>query len=104
MAGRSNTAIASVLAASIVGMAALSFAAVPLYRMFCQATAMAARRRLAGRQAPGASGGVVQVRFDANTNPGLPWRFTADRSSVIVPLGQDELASYTGRNQADRAR
>ena len=38
MAARSNAVLAGGLAAVIVGMGGLSFAAVPLYRMFCAVT------------------------------------------------------------------
>lgn len=102
MARASNAVLAGTMVASIAGMVGLSFAAVPLYRMFCKATGYGGTPQIGGPSAPGSGSGTVQVRFDANTNPGLPWKFNADRASVVVPLGQDELASYTGRNQADR--
>ena len=97
-----NGLLAAGLVALIGGMAGVSFAAVPLYRMFCQWTGYDGTPRLDGARAPGGTGASIEVRFDANTSPGLPWRFTPDRGTVTIPLGENELASYTGRNQADR--
>ena len=84
-------------------MAGLSFAAVPLYRMFCEATGYNGTPVLRGAAAPGATDRMVQVRFNANTSPGLPWRFRPGTPSVTVKLGEDRLAFYTGSNQGSRA-
>lgn len=98
-----NVLVAGGLAACIAGMAGLSFAAVPLYRMFCQATGYGGTPQIGAAVAPGASGQDIEVRFDANTSPGLPWRFTADEGVVKVALGEDRLASYTGQNTTRQA-
>ena len=98
-----NGMLAGGLAALVFGMVGVSFAAVPLYRMFCEATGYDGTPQIGAKAAPGASGGTIEVRFDANTSPALAWRFTADERVVTVPLGEDRLASYTGRNQAGQA-
>ena len=104
MADRRNTFIAGGLAAVIAGMAGLSFAAVPLYRLFCQATGYAGTPdTTSGEVAPGARARRITVRFDANTNPGLEWEFRPDQESVTVPLGEQEIATYTARNLASTA-
>jgi len=98
-----NGILAAGLVAGIFGMVGLSFAAVPLYRMFCEATGYNGTPQLRGAAGPGAAEGTMQVRFDANTSPGLPWRFTPGQAVVTVPLGEDRLAFYTGRNQGAQA-
>jgi len=99
---RRNTLIASILAAVVAGMVGLSFAAVPLYRLFCQATGYAGTPdTTSGERAPGAEARRITVRFDANVNPGLPWEFRPDQASVSVPLGKEEIATYTARNLAN---
>lgn len=97
-----NTVLVSVLAACVVGMGGLSFAAVPLYRMFCQATGYNGTPQIGPAAAPGNSGRKIQVRFDANTSAALPWHFTADARTVVVALGEEKLATYTGVNEAGR--
>jgi len=98
-----NGLLAGGLLACIIGMVGLSFAAVPLYRMFCAATGYAGTPQIGGPAGPGAEGGSITVRFDANTSPTLPWRFQAGQASVTVPLGEEKLAFYTGRNQTAQA-
>ena len=102
MRTRRNTFLGAGLLAVILGMVGVSFAAVPLYRLFCQATGYAGTPETSGEAAPGAAAQRITVRFDANTNPGLPWRFYPDQASVTVPVGSEQIATYTARNEADR--
>ena len=98
-----NGLLAGGLVVCIVAMTGISFAAVPLYRMFCQATGYNGTPQIGPSVAPGTTGGRIEVRFDANTSSSLPWRFTADERAVAVLLGEDRLATYTGRNDGSRA-
>ena len=103
MARSNNNLLVAGLAVCIVGMGGLSFAAVPLYRMFCQATGYNGTPNIGPAAAPGANAGTIEIRFDANTSPALPWRFNADARAVTVALGEERLATYTGVNEAGRA-
>ena len=99
-APRSNAFLAFGLAALICGMAGLSFAAVPLYRLFCAVTGYAGTPDTRAIAAPGASGRTITVRFNADTSPSLPWQFTPGIAEKQVALGDDNLAWYEGRNLA----
>jgi cytochrome c oxidase assembly protein subunit 11 len=103
MKTRSNGLIAGVLVVLIGGMAGLSFAAVPLYRMFCEATGYAGTPQLRGAAGPGATGHAIAVRFNATTSPSLPWRFAPGEAAVTVKLGEDRLAYYVGQNRSQQA-
>ncbi len=100
---RRNTLVAGGLAATIMGMVGLSFAAVPLYRVFCAATGYGGTPQIGGPAGPGAEGGTITVRFDANTSPSLPWKFTPGERSLTVKLGEENLAHYVGLNEGSRA-
>ncbi len=102
MRTRSNGLIAGVLLTLIGGMVGLSFAAVPLYRMFCEATGYAGTPQLRGAAGPGATGRSISVRFNATTSPSLPWRFAPGEAAVTVKLGEDRLAYYVGQNQSQQ--
>ena len=97
---RANRLVATAFAGVAVGMVGLSFAAIPLYRMFCAATGYAGTPKIGAAPAPGGTGQTIKVRFNADTNPGLPWTFAPDRLEVTVPLGEDNLAAYTAHNKA----
>jgi len=100
---RSNTLLAGGMAGVILGMVGLSFASVPLYRIFCEATGYAGTPQIRGAAGPGATKGTMLVRFNATTSPGLPWRFQPGEGSATVKLGEDRMAFYVGRNLGDRA-
>jgi cytochrome c oxidase assembly protein subunit 11 len=100
---RSNTLLAGGMASVILGMVGLSFASVPLYRIFCEATGYAGTPQIRGAAGPGATKGTMLVRFNATTSPGLPWRFQPGEGSATVKLGEDRMAFYVGRNLGDRA-
>jgi cytochrome c oxidase assembly protein subunit 11 len=89
------------------GMVGLSFASVPLYRLFCQVTGYAGTPRTGDVTAPGAAPATasevpsVVVRFDANVNSALPWRFVPGQRQVEVALGEETLAYYEAVNLSE---
>jgi len=85
------------------GALALGFASVPLYRMFCQATGWngTVQERL-NAVAPGAVvGHFVNVRFDANTAPDLPWTFEPDQRITHVAVGARQMVFFTAVNNSN---
>jgi len=89
------------VAAAIVLMVSLSFAAVPLYRLFCAATGYAGTPNIGLASAPGGNGKTIRVRFNADTNPGLPWKFAPDQREVSLNLGDQQVAFYHASNLSD---
>lgn len=100
--GRRNALVAGALATVIVGMVGLSFAAIPLYRLFCSATGYAGTPNIGPAAAPGSSGQIIRVRFNADTNPGLPWMFAPDQLEVSLNLGDEQVAFYHATNRSGR--
>ena len=100
MSGRRNGTVAGALVAVIVGMVGMSFAAIPLYRVFCQATGYGGTPKIGPAASPGAIDQMITVRFNADTYPDLPWRFAPVQSQVRVHLGAEQLAFYEARNEA----
>jgi len=95
--GRGNGWILLALVGVIAGMGGLAFASVPLYRMFCAATGFGGTPQIGG-VSPGVVGKTISVRFNADTNPGLPWKFAPAVNEVRVELGEEKLAIYTAQN------
>lgn len=100
---RSNGAVVFVLVGVIAGMTGLSFAAVPLYRMFCAVTGYGGTPQVGPSIAPGATQRMITVRFNADTNPGLPWQFRPAQKEITLPLGDERLAFYIARNETSEA-
>ncbi len=102
-ARRRNARTGVVLAGIVAGMVGLSFASVPLYRLFCQVTGYGGTTQIAAA-APGAvSERVIKVRFNADTAPGLPWSFKPVQREIALKVGESGLAYYRARNLAAEA-
>ncbi len=84
------------------GMLGVSFAAVPLYRLFCQVTGFGGTPMVGGGPAPGATGRSITVRFNATVQPNLPWRFTPGQAPMRLQEGEEGLAFYRAANLSDR--
>jgi len=92
--------IAGFVACFMVGM---GFAAVPLYRMFCQQTGWGGTARIdEGATAPGSVGRMVTVRFDANTNAKLPWTFQPEQQTQRVAIGARQIAFFDATNLSNK--
>jgi len=99
---RRNAVVGSVLVATIIGMVGMSFAAIPLYRLFCATTGYGGTPSIGLAAAPGSSGQSIRVRFNADTNPGLPWAFAPDQLEVALNLGDQQVAFYHATNRSSR--
>jgi cytochrome c oxidase assembly protein subunit 11 len=103
--GKKNTnlVVAAVCVAFFGGMIGMAYAAVPLYKMFCQATGYGGTTQRAEKQYAGRIlDRDITVRFDANTN-GIPWQFQPVARSVTIKIGETTQAHYSATNKFDRA-
>ncbi len=98
-----NRATATVLWTVVAGMLGLAFASVPLYRLFCQVTGLGGTTQVRAEGAgPTVSDQTVNVRFDSNVDPSLPWRFKPLQHDVTARLGEEKLAFYRATNLSDK--
>jgi cytochrome c oxidase assembly protein subunit 11 len=92
--------VALACVAVLVAMTGAAFAAVPLYRIFCQSTGFAGAVPRASR-APGVIlARKLTVGFDTNVR-GLPWSFAPVQTSQTLNLGDTGLAFFTVTNNGD---
>jgi cytochrome c oxidase assembly protein subunit 11 len=80
-------------------MAGLSFASVPLYRLFCQATGFGGTTQRAASAPSATSGAVVTIRFNAETAPDLGWEFHPLQDAVTVHPGEQRQVIYRAVNK-----
>lgn len=95
-----NTAILCAL--GVAAMIGMSYAAVPLYRMFCQATGFGGTTQRAQAAPDQVLARKITVRFEAGTAPGLPWQFYPEQRSAEVKVGEVGLAYYKAINTSGR--
>ncbi|MGC6547635.1 cytochrome c oxidase assembly protein, partial [Escherichia coli] len=79
----------------------LGFAAVPLYRMFCEATGLNGTTQR-GLRAPGATGQKITIAFDSNVSPKLPWKFVPERREDTIDIGGRDMAFFTATNLSNQ--
>jgi cytochrome c oxidase assembly protein subunit 11 len=96
---RRNNATVLFLVSVIAGMVGLTFASVPLYRLFCQATGLGGTTQRAATAPAEAAAAVLTIRFDAETNPDLGWEFRPLQSTVTVHPGEERQIFYRAVNK-----
>lgn len=98
--GRQNL-IAILCVLGVMGMTGAAFAAVPLYRMFCQVTGFDGTVRRADKAPDTVLDQTVLVRFDTNVR-GLPMTFRAEQVSQRVRIGETGIAYFDVTNTSDQ--
>ncbi|MCW5716096.1 MAG: cytochrome c oxidase assembly protein [Bauldia sp.] len=84
----------------VFGMVGATFAAVPLYEIFCQVTGYGGTTQRADAASDRILDRMVKVQFDANIDPALGWTFEPAQRSVNVHLGETALIDYTAVNNS----
>lgn len=97
-AGRRHRTTAFMLAGVVLGMVGMAYAAVPLYRIFCQTTGFGGTPMIVERGSEEVLDQTIEVRFDANVGTGLPWKFKPKQATVTARLGETLLVYYTATN------
>lgn len=80
-------------------MVGLSFASVPLYRIFCQKTGYGGTPQLTFTESQKIdTSRRIKIRFNADVHPDLPWIFKPLQFEIEVFPGQTGLAFYEVHN------
>jgi cytochrome c oxidase assembly protein subunit 11 len=99
---RSNRTVVLICVGVFVAMVAAAYAAVPLYRAFCQATGFAGTTRRATKAPGQVLAQKLTVGFDTNVR-GLPWTFKPVQTSQTLQIGDTGLAFFTVTNNSNHA-
>uniref|UniRef100_A0A8D0H9A8 Cytochrome c oxidase assembly protein COX11, mitochondrial n=1 Tax=Sphenodon punctatus TaxID=8508 RepID=A0A8D0H9A8_SPHPU len=106
-AGRRNRTVLTYIAATAVGMMGLSYAAVPLYRLYCQTTGL-------GGAAVAGHGSdqietmepvkerIIKITFNADVHASLQWNFRPQQTEIYVVPGETALAFYKAKNPTEK--
>ena len=98
---RRNGVVVGVCLGLFFGMVGMSYAAVPLYRMFCQVTGYGGTVREVEQASSVILDQTIKVRFDGNMSPALPWDFKPDQREVVMKIGETKQIYYHAKNLAD---
>jgi cytochrome c oxidase assembly protein subunit 11 len=99
---RRDVVVAAACGVFVAAMVGAAYAAVPFYTWFCRVTGLAGTTQVAASGPTEVLGRRVTVRFDANVIGGLPWKFTPERTSVEVRIGEVVTVLYRATNESAR--
>jgi cytochrome c oxidase assembly protein subunit 11 len=97
---RRHGATVIILLAVLAGMTGLTFASVPLYRLFCGATGFGGTTQRAEAAPNEVARGLIKVSFDAQTAPGLDWNFQPLTPAVTVHPGAETQVFFRAVNRS----
>src|ERR1043165_6438453 len=94
-----NRVIGLTVAGVFFAMVGAAYAAVPLYKAFCEATGYDGTIRRAAKAPDQVLANQLTVHFDANVN-GLPWDFAAEQAVQTMKIGETKVAIFKVTNNA----
>ncbi|MCK6419145.1 MAG: cytochrome c oxidase assembly protein [Alphaproteobacteria bacterium] len=100
---RKNARTGLIVLAVVVGMGGVSFAAVPMYRVFCQMTGFGGTPLVSATLPGTVLARTIQVRFNADVGQNLSWDFAPEQRQITVRLGQRGLTAYRAHNPENKA-
>jgi len=91
-----------------LGTLGVSYASVPLYKVFCQATGFGGTtQRVEDKRledlTPAEDGRVLKITFTADVSDEMPWKFKPQQRSIKVVPGETALAFYKASNTTPHA-
>jgi len=95
---RRNGVVAMACGAFFVGMIGMSYAAVPLYQLFCQVTGYGGTTQRVTQYSSKILDKTIHVRFDANVSGGLPWEFKPVQREITLRIGETTQIAYEASN------
>ena len=105
MAKQSNLRVALMAGAVAVSMVGVGFAAVPLYRIFCEVTGFGGTTMRVDEAVAAtvvATDKPIVIRFDANHRSDLPWEFRPERTTDTVSIGAKDMSIFIAKNLSDQ--
>lgn len=99
---RTNMRIVVACSAFVASMVGVSYAAVPLYQLFCQVTGYGGTTQRVEQMSDTILDRTIKVRFDSNVAAGLPWDFKPVQREVELKIGETIEIAYTAENTSDQ--
>ena len=82
----------------------LPFAAVPLYKLFCQVTGYGGTPKIVNVKDPiNVSEKKIKIEFNSDVNKKLNWSFKPEQRSIESKIGDSILAFYKAKNNGNKS-
>lgn len=99
---RRDSIVALSCFAFVVAMVGAAYAAVPFYNWFCRTTGYGGTTQVSHVAPTHQLARTITIRFDGNVAGDVPWRFTPDKTEMVVHIGEPTTATYTVINESAR--
>lgn len=102
---RRNRRAAIIALSFALAMLGLGYAAVPLYRIFCEATGFGGTTMKVSEATASAiavTDKQITVRFDSNVSSALPWRFKPENPTEKITIGARDMAAFVAENLSSK--
>lgn len=91
-----------------VAWVGLSYAFVPLYKIFCKVTGFGGTTQrvdmvVADKLTPREDAKPIRITFDGGVSAVMPWSFRPQQRELVLVPGETALAFYTAKNKSDKA-
>tara|TARA_B100000029_G_scaffold56099_1_gene50809 strand:- start:6938 stop:7492 length:555 start_codon:yes stop_codon:yes gene_type:complete len=83
----------------------LSYASVPLYKLFCQVTGFGGTPKIDNiiKDRMKISDKKIKIEFNSDINKKLNWHFKPEQRSIDIKIGDSALAFYKVKNKSDKS-
>ena len=82
----------------------LTFAAVPLYKLFCQVTGYGGTPKIVNvKDQINVSEKKIKIEFNSDVNKKLNWSFKPEQRSMESKIGDSILAFYKAKNNGNKS-
>src|SRR5215469_7726375 len=93
-----NRVVMGALFGIVFAMVGLTFASVPLYKVFCRVTGFGGTTQRVTEAAKSMANRTIEIRFNTAVDQGLPWDFKPNQRSVTLKVGQTGMATFRAHN------
>ena len=90
------------LLAFALGMLAMSYAAVPLYKIFCKVTGYGGTPQISSENDSYKIKEKIDVRFDSTIDRNSVISFKPEVKKIEVQIGENSLAFFKAKNNSDK--
>jgi cytochrome c oxidase assembly protein subunit 11 len=97
---RKKIGISAVLV--VLTMLCLTYASVPLYKLFCQVTGYGGKARIFVKPSEKVGTKTIKIFFNANVDKDLPWIFRSEQPYLELKTGENKLAFFYAKNLSDK--
>ncbi len=99
---RRDIIVAASCGVFVAAMVGAAYASVPFYTWFCKTTGFGGTPLVAERAPDHKLERTLNIRFDSNVAPGLPWKFEPEQNQITVRIGEVATVHYKVINEAAR--